>query len=71
MTENEAVFEFCVGNDVTDERYALAMERVSGISDEHLENKEIDNYFHAVKDFILMLFLAGIQILGKRNVFVV
>ena len=55
MTENEAVFEFCVGNDVTDERYALAMERVSGISDEHLENKEIDNYFHAVKDFILMI----------------
>ena len=39
MTENEAVFEFSVGNDVTDERYALAMERVSGISDEHMENK--------------------------------
>ena len=55
MTENEAVFEFSVGNDVTDERYALAMERVSGISDEHMENKAFDDYFHAVKDFILMI----------------
>ena len=37
MTENEAVFEFSVGNDVTDERYSLAIERVEGISEEHIE----------------------------------
>ena len=55
MTENEAVFEFNVGNDVTDERYALAMERIADISDEHIENKEFDEYFHTVREFILMV----------------
>ena len=55
MTENESVFEFSVGNDVTDERYSLAIERVTEISDEHIENKEFDDYFHTVRDFILMI----------------
>ncbi|MBO4912338.1 MAG: aminopeptidase [Butyrivibrio sp.] len=55
MTENEAVFEFSVGNDVTDERYSLAIERVEGISEEHIENKAFDDYFHTVRDFILMM----------------
>ena len=55
MTENESVFEFSVGNDVTDERYSLAIERVTEISDEHIENKEFDDYFHTVREFILMV----------------
>jgi len=55
MTENEAVFEFSVDNNVTDERYALAIERVEEISFEHLNSKEFDDYFHTVRDFIAMI----------------
>ncbi|SFC41450.1 aminopeptidase [Butyrivibrio sp. YAB3001] len=51
----ELIYEFESGNEVLKERYALAVERLGSIEEEHLSDEKYDIYFHFVKDFILML----------------
>lgn len=56
MSNNEElIYEFETGNEVLAERYALSVERLASMEDEHLSNEKYDKYFHFVKDFLLMV----------------
>lgn len=56
MSNNEElIYEFETGNDVLAERYALSVERLGNMEDEHLSDEKYDKYFHFVKDFLLMV----------------
>ncbi len=56
MSNNEElIYEFESGNEVLAERYALCVERLQGIENEHLADEKYDKYFHFVKDFLLMV----------------
>ena len=56
MEDNkELIYEFESGNEVLSERFALAVERLSEMEDEHLHSAAFDRYFHVVKDFALLI----------------
>ena len=56
MSNNEElIYEFDNGNEVLTERYALSVERLGSMEEEHLSNEKYDKYFHFVKDFLLMV----------------
>ena len=56
MSNNEElIYEFESDNEVLKERYALSIERLGSIEEEHLSDDKFDKYFHFVKDFLLMV----------------
>ncbi len=56
MSNNEElIYEFESGNEVLKERYALCIERLKSMEEEHLTDEKFDKYFHFVKDFLLMV----------------
>ncbi len=56
MSNNEElIYEFETGNEVLKERYALSVERLGSMAEEHLSDEKFDKYFHFVKDFLLMV----------------
>ncbi len=56
MNNNEElIFEFESGNEILNERFQLVKERLEEMASEHLSHEEYDRYFHAVRDFALLV----------------
>ena len=56
MSNNEElIYEFETGNEVLKERYALSVERLGSMAQEHLSDEKFDKYFHFVREFLLMV----------------
>ncbi len=52
---NELMFEFETGNEIISERYDLAVYRLREMESEHLTDTALDDYFHKVRRFLLMM----------------
>lgn len=55
MGSEELIYEFESNEDIVKQRYDLSIERIEQIRSEHLSDGELDQYFHSVAEFLLLM----------------